>query len=102
MTPKRKSETQKSRTGQNVWASQKWRTLIVLPVMIVATLLGWYAIWGLLFVYWGYLALTRGEVFLVEAINRDEDPALFWILMALWFGSGAYYIASAFYPNLLA
>lgn len=95
MTPERQT------TKQNIWADQKWRTLIILPIMIVAALKGWYAVWGLLFIYWGALAMIQREVFLVETIARDEDPALYWIMITLWIGSGAVYVASAFFPEIL-
>jgi hypothetical protein len=96
MAPQRRTK------AGGLWSGQKWRTLIVLPIMIVATLLGWYAIWGLLFIYWGALALIEREIFLVEPIMLDEDPVLFWIIMALWVGAGLYYICIAFFPSLIA
>lgn len=66
----------------------KWPTLIALPVLVLATAMNWYWIWGCLFLYWAVPALRGGTAYLVEPIERDRDPLLFWLIVALWIGLG--------------
>ncbi|MEM7173061.1 MAG: hypothetical protein AAF530_23060 [Pseudomonadota bacterium] len=82
-------------------AQQKWLTLIGLPVLLFAVFNNIYSVWGLLFVYWGVTSVISGQVFLLELIERRQDPALFWIIVALWIGSGALYVVADFFPAVL-
>ena len=79
--------------------SQKWPSLLALPVLMVATINNIYSIWGVLFVYWGLRSLFSGEVYLVESIERDKNPILFWIISAMWIGFGIMYIIADLYPE---
>ena len=89
MTPKLRA---RGSTFQHALAQQKWLTLIGLPILIYSTIQGLFFVWGLLFVLWGIGSLRTGHFFLLEDINRREDPALYWIIFAMWLGSGATYI----------
>ena len=80
--------------------AQKWPTLILLPVLIVAMLWDVYAVWGALFVVWGLTSALSGQVYLIEPIERRDDPALFWIILGLWIGSGLLYIHATLAPYL--
>ncbi len=50
----------------------KWMTIAAVLVLLASTLAGVYAIWGVVFMYWGVLAIRSGQAFLVEAIERRE------------------------------
>ena len=78
---------------------QKWLTLIGMPVLLVSSFSGIYFFWGVMFVFWGVVSLRSGEVFLLEPIERRQDPALFWIISAMWIGFGLMYILADFYPS---
>jgi hypothetical protein len=93
-TPKR---TKKSNFWENL-KSQKWITLICLPICLIATFQAIYWIWGLLFIYWGVSAVINGQAFLLEPIERQRDPALFWLINLLWIGSGITYVLADFPP----
>ena len=80
--------------------NQKWLSLIGMPVLLASTFLGVYSFWGVMFVYWGVMSLRSGEVFLLEPIDREKDPALFWIISAMWIGFGLLYILTDFYPRV--
>ena len=82
-------------------ANQKWLTLIGLPVLLVATFNSIYSLWGLLFIYWGATAIMARETYLLQPIRRDDDPAIFWIICALWVGSGVLYIMTDFFPEYI-
>ena len=71
---------------------QKWLTLIGLPVLVFAMLNSIYSPWGLLFIYWGITSVVAGNVYLLEDVERREDPALFWIIVAMWIGTGLLYV----------
>ncbi len=80
----------------------KWMTIAAVLVLLATTLAGVYAIWGVVFVYWGVLAIRSGQAFLVEAIERRENPVLFWVLTAMWFGFGVLYILTDIFPTQTA
>ena len=76
--------------------SAKPMTIAAICVLAVATALDWYWVWGLLFIYWGALSVLSGSAFLIETIERENSPVLFWIIVAMWIGSGSW----AVYSNL--
>ena len=78
---------------------QKWLTLIGLPVLLITTFSGIYAVWGVLFIYWGLMSVRSGEVYLLEPIERGHDPVLFWIIAMMWIGFGAMYVLMDLYPQ---
>ena len=89
-TPPRAAGQPSAMTPQ---ADRKWLTILAVPVLIGSALLGIYAIWGALFIYWGMLTAREGTAFIFEPVERNEDPILFWIIVAMWIGSGLIYIA---------
>ena len=73
-------------------AIRKPITMIALPILIGSFFFEIYWTWGLLFIYWGAMSIRSGDAYVVEPIERREHPILFWIITALWMGSGAYYL----------
>ena len=98
-TPRMRSE-QKLTLKQNL-KQQKWLTLIGLPILLFVSFNGNYALWGILFVYWGVVSMRTGEAFLLEPISRDHDPGLFWIITAMWIAFGGWYVLADIYPQAL-
>ncbi len=98
-TPPMSTRTKPSLT--DALKQQKWLTLIGLPILLITSLTGFYSIWGLLFVFWGFVAIRTGEVYLLEPIERSKDPMLFWIIVLMWIGFGALYVVTDFFPSLL-
>lgn len=92
-TPPRKSELNRRPV--------KWLTIGALVIIVVASFLYWNWIWGLIFWAWAWQMFTTGTAFLVEEIERDVSPVLFWILILMWFLFGAFYLASAVWPEIL-
>lgn len=68
--------------------SMKWKTLLVMFVLAIAMWQGWSEVWGVLFIYWGILAIKNREVFLVENILAKENPILFTIIVGFWLVTG--------------
>ena len=82
------------------WLRQrKWLTVIALPVLLISTYYGFYAAWGLLFIFWGITSTLSGEVFLIEPVNRRSHPVLFWLISAMWIGFGVLYGLADIYPE---
>ena len=68
----------------------KWKTAIALGVLLIAALLDWNWPWAVVFVYWAVEAVRDRQTYLVEDIDRDVDPELFWIIVCTWLLSGGY------------
>jgi hypothetical protein len=66
----------------------KWKTIIALIIVIVATLAQWNWLWGVLLLFWAFLDIKRGQSFFIEGIDKHEDPILFWTIVALWITLG--------------
>ena len=72
---------------------------IALPVLLAATALSLYWVWGLLFIWWIVPTIMNGQAFLMFEINREEDPFLYWTIVALWAGLGLMMISASFFPQ---
>lgn len=58
--------------------------VVALIFLLVATYLGWWWPWGLLFIFWAIPAVYYGEAHLIGPIPRDTQPLLFWAVTVLW------------------
>ena len=59
-------------------------TVAALAVLLVATVLNWYWVWGVFFLYWAIAGVVLGQAFVVQPVNRGEHPVLFWIVSGAW------------------
>lgn len=75
---------------------------IAFPVLVAAAGLGIYWIWGLLFLWWAVPSVMSGRAFFVFEVSRDEDPILFWLVVALWAAFGCMMIAASLFPQYAA
>jgi len=78
----------------------KWKTILALAIVYLAVIMGWSWVWGLLFIMWTIPALYSGQTHLVEEINRDENPVLFWLIVGTWMGLSVYMIVGDLLPML--
>lgn len=69
------------------------------PVLVVAALLDFYWIWGLLFLWWLVPAVKSGQAHFVFEVDRGEDPILFWAVAALWALSGLMMVVASLFPQ---
>lgn len=74
--------------------------MVALGVLIAATVVEWYWVWGVLFVYWAGVAVASGETYLVESIYRRDHPWLFWLLVVMWAALGLWYVIGDLLPRL--
>ncbi|CUH89667.1 hypothetical protein PH5382_03618 [Phaeobacter sp. CECT 5382] len=71
---------------------------LALPVLLAGAVLGYYWLWGLLFLWWLVPSVMTGQTALVFDIQRDEDPVLFWAVVIIWALFGAMMIAASLFP----
>ena len=62
----------------------KWPTIVALGLLLAATAAGWYWIWGVFFLYWAVYGIVTRQAFVVQAITREENPLLFWLVSLTW------------------
>lgn len=72
----------------------KWRTLVALAIIYLAVVMNWQWVWGLLFIMWTVPTLYSGRTTLVETVDRDDSPVLFWIIIATWLALSLYLIVA--------
>ncbi|WP_419907663.1 hypothetical protein [Hoeflea sp.] len=63
-------------------------TILAILVLAVATVMGWLWMWGLLYMYWAVMGPLTGSAFVIESIERSDNPLLFWIICAAWMAAG--------------
>lgn len=62
----------------------KWRSLIALLAIYIAVWRDWNWVWGVLFLIWTVPSFYSGRTFLVEDVERGDDPILFWTILVTW------------------
>jgi hypothetical protein len=67
-------------------------------VLMISTVLGFHALWGILFLYWTLPNFYSGHAFLLSDVTRDDDPLLFWLIQIAWVVLGLMMIATDFFP----
>ncbi|MEX3007778.1 hypothetical protein [Hoeflea sp. TYP-13] len=73
---------------------------IAFAALMVSTALGYWFVWGLLFVYWAIPSFYSGHAFLLTDVVRDEDPALFWLVQIAWIVLGALLVMHDVFPQI--
>lgn len=73
----------------------KWKTILGLIVMIIATLKNIPWLWGILFLFWAINDLRNGHTYFIEDVSREEDPILFWVIVTVWF----LFAVMSFFPS---
>ena len=90
-------------SGGTFWAKWgMWPTVASLVVLLAATLLDWYWVWGLVFLYWALATTLSGQAFIVQPVERDKHPALFWTVSAMWVVLSALVIVTDLFPEVLS
>ena len=79
---------------------EKWKTILALALIFVAVLMQWSWVWGVLFMMWTIPAIISGRTHLVEEIERDEHPYLFWLIVGTWVVLSTYLIVIDLLPLL--
>jgi ABC-type multidrug transport system fused ATPase/permease subunit len=64
--------------------SDNFKSKIALVLILIAIFTGEYRIFGFLFLYWAINDLIKQETYLLEPIQRDKNPLLYWIIVLMW------------------
>ncbi|WP_026970900.1 VOC family protein [Aliagarivorans marinus] len=70
--------------------SIKWRSMIGLIGIAVAILLDANWVWGLFFLFWVIPDIKYAETHFMERVRRQENPLLYWLIIATWLGLSGY------------
>lgn len=74
----------------------KWRTILGLILIWIATILNWQWIWGVLFLIWIIPDFFTGVTYFIEPITKQDNPFLYWLIMISWVALSTLTIATIF------
>lgn len=80
----------------------RWPTVAAMAILLLATIMEWYWVWGVLFLYWTIAAFVMGQAFVVQTIRRDEHSVLFWFVSITWLVLAILFILSDLFPDTAA
>lgn len=63
---------------------KKWKTILVLILMLFAVVLEWNWFWGLLLLFGLVQYIISEEIHFIEVITKKESPVLFYIMLVFW------------------
>ena len=69
-----------------------WKPILALALIYVGILLGWNRTWGVLFFLWTLPSFYSGRIFLLDEVERESNPVLFWCIIATWTWLSVYLI----------
>jgi len=65
---------------------------MALILIIISILMEWNWVWGAIFIMWAIPSFYSGKTYLVQEIDKNKDPILFWLILMMWVGLSAYLI----------
>ena len=71
----------------------KWKSILAIVAIIVATIMNWNWVWGILFSLWAVNDIILGGTYFVEYVARKEHPVIFWTIITLWLFFALYMFA---------
>lgn len=74
----------------------KWRTILALVLVYVASLFDLQWVWGIMFLIWVVPDIFSGVTFFIEPISRQDNPILYWAIILTWLLGSAYMISTLF------
>lgn len=77
---------------KEILQNMKWRAVLGLVLVVVAVVMSWNWVWGVLFLIWVIPDMFRGETHFLEPVFAAENPILFWAICFTWLGLSAYVI----------
>lgn len=69
----------------------RWKTLIALVLVLIASKFDLLFVWGVFCFFWGIENIRLKEAYFVERIERSVNPILYWIIISIWFATGFIY-----------
>lgn len=88
------------RSHESFAVRSKWPTVVAMIVLLGATALGWYWIWGIFFLVWSVQGIASGQAFVLQMVHRDENPVLFWVISLSWLALAVMTIVNDIFPQI--
>ena len=66
-----------------------WLSLIVI---YVTSLTGWWWLWGILLLAWGFSNMLNEETWISETVSLARNPVLYFLVIITWLTSGFYFL----------
>ena len=65
--------------------TQHWKSIIAILIMPLAFLLNYIELYfAILFLIWSIQGLKKGNIFLLDNIEKSKSPLLFWVVTLTW------------------
>lgn len=77
-----------------------WKAALALILIWIGVAANWNWLWGLFFLLWAAQALVSRVVFLIEPVERDRHPLLYWPITISWILLGLLFCVLDFVPSL--
>lgn len=79
----------------------KWRATIALLMIIVVIVFNITWMWAIIFMFWVIPDLMTGVTYLLEPVERDKHPILYWSIILVWILTSIYLVIQRFFPSAL-
>lgn len=87
MTTTPSSVKVKSESGQTLSKTRSpiaWRSLLGLGMIFLELWLNTGIIWGVFMLLWAIMGIQTGQTYILEILERQKHPILFWVTIFLW------------------
>ncbi len=68
-----------------------WKTLVGLVLIFIELWLNTGIIWGGLMLIWAILGVHSGQTYILELLERQKHPVLFWMVIHVWLLFAAFF-----------
>ena len=79
----------------------KWKAILGILMVIGAIIFNWPLLFGVLYLTWGIEDIESGYAFILENVNRRDNPILYWITVIIWMASGLYVVSETLILKLM-
>ena len=83
-----------------VFENMKWKAIIGLIAIYVATFYNVYWLWGILMLCWAIPDLIHGHTHLFELVTKTQNPITYWLIVLSWMMGGILLILLAIFPDI--
>lgn len=71
-----------------------WKTLLGLGLILIELVLNTGIIWGVFMLLWAVMGISSGQTYILEILERQAHPILFWVTIHLWLFIAAFFFMS--------
>ena len=69
----------------------RWKTLLGLTLVYAGVIFNQPWLFGILFLFWTFESIKNKKAYILEEIQREFNPVLYWIIVITWFVLGLFY-----------